>query len=266
MLASVLLLVSSAQNQVELRPGEAFLRVLESAKIVRESDLPEVKAGIAALEKSQWSEAFRICRMLELKYGAAVLASKGAGTVMIRPADGSEAPKNIPRSEFLNELATLQLYVLNPKSALRDLPATEEHELVRMCALARSGNYQGALELVRKAKIVPVAGGWVVVEKDMAGLAEIYGQAAENGMEERVRLHEIAMAMDRGTGLLPDPRGSEIPSDFLQREANLVLAELTLKEKNLGLAKAYLGRLLKDKSAQGVFYRRMANAYLSTIK
>jgi len=62
---------------------------------------------------------------------------------------------------------------------------------------------------------------------------------------------------------LPDPRGAPHAGSVIQHEATLLLAELSARDKNIGLAKSYLQHILRDKSPEGVFYRRLANAYLA---
>lgn len=256
------------QPSTDLRPGETFLRSLQGLPIVREVDQRRISEGLTALSKSQWSVAFGICQELDSIYGAFAMQSGGAGTIVIRPSQGAATPAPVLlRRDFLLEMATLRLYVLDIDGAIRELApgadGKDELSVLRLNALARKGDYAAAIDILKTVVLVPIVGAWSPEDRDVPGLAEIYQLAAANSMEDRVRLHEIAFAMQQGSALLPDPRGAPYPSNIIQREATLLLAELSAREKNLRLAKSYLQHILRDKSAQGIYYRRVANAYLA---
>lgn len=254
----------------ELRPGQRFLERIVSLPVARAEDRALAKQGLTALARGDWRAAFAACQELETAYGALLIRGQGAGTIVIRPSGGGK--DDIPlmdRREVLSEFATLRLYLLDLDGAIRDLTpapgADDDLAMMRISALARKGRYQEAIDLLKTARLYSVVGGWSVRESDVLPLVEVYQLAAANQMEDQVRLHEIAMAMGKGTGLLPDPRGADFPSSLVQREATLVLAELSIRGENPPLARSYLQYILRDKSPEGVFHRRLANARMSQL-
>lgn len=259
MIAAILTLLPM-QVAPEGTPVMAFFRAVERLPLLTPGHRELVESGVKKLETNGWRAAFDIATELEGLYGSFILQGAGGGIISIRPV-GTEPTTiaKIDAASHRREMLTL-LVLAGDFDALKAEISKTGTDLGLLAAFiqARTGDFSEAVETLKTAKASDAEGSWPAREAEAPELARLYQLAASGTMEDRIRLHETAMALPPGGALLPDPREAARPSSTIQREATLLLAELSRKEGNTGLARSYLTRLMKDREAGSTFYRRLA--------